>query len=259
MSDTAGTAAPVDGRTLLADLAQLHLRSTVPPLPKDDTAFVWQAQTGVVTALATRLLAYVLNVDEDEAAAFALWYQGLCEHGQALPTESYWIERHVAGPAGADIHEWIREAQDSAVAAAAYTQRPTTVGQLREGLGDDVLAQLIRGLGATWEEFAQHGYRRRNCVVPRCTREFDIRDLRSSDADSPDAAGWMHSRAVGFACPQHGPTLWGEQQHHPDWRSQDGGVALNCSCGWSSGRAAFRAHGITLYLVHALDVLKTAL
>ncbi|MEU5476744.1 hypothetical protein [Streptomyces mirabilis] len=258
MSDTAGTAAPVDGRSLLADLAQLHLRSSRPPLPKDAAAFGWQMQTAVVAALATRMLAYIQNVDEVRATDFALWYQGRFGDGPELLGESHWIERHVAAPAGADIHEWIREAKELAVAAAAYTQQPTPISQFRNGLGDDVLAKLIRGLGASWEEWEQHGHLRRSCIVPRCTRDFDFRDLRSSTVDSPEAAGWMHSSAVGFACPQHAQVLWGEQQHSPDWRSHDGGLALNCACGWSSGRAEFRAHGITLYLVHALDTLRAA-
>ncbi|MGW0336703.1 hypothetical protein ACWD0J_33495 [Streptomyces sp. NPDC003011] len=258
MSDTAGTAAPVDGRSLLADLAQLHLRSSLPPLPKDAAAFGWQMQTAVVAALATRMLAYIQNIDEDRAADFALWYQGRFGEGPELLGESRWIERHVAAPAGADIHQWIREAKELAVAAAAHTQQPTPISQFRNGLGDDVLAKLIRGLGAAWEEWEQHGYLRRSCVVPRCTRDFDFRALQSSDASSAEAAGWMHSSAVGFACPQHAQALWGEHQHSPDWRSQDGGLELNCACGWTSGRAAFRAHGVTLYLVHTLDVLKTA-
>jgi hypothetical protein len=258
MSETAGTAAPVDGLSLLTDLAQLHLRSTVPPLPKDYAAFIWQAQTGLLAALATRMLAYIQNADPAEASAFALWYQSLAEHGQALPTESYWIDRNVAGPAGADIHEWIRQAQELAADAAAYAQRPTPIGQLHAGLGDDVLAKLVSGLGAAWQEWEQHGHRRRTCVVPRCTRDFDLHDWCSSDTESPEAAGWMHSRAIGFACPEHARALWSEGQHFADWRSQDGGVALNCACGWSSGKVAFRTHGTTLYRVHALDVLRAA-
>ncbi|MFG2532776.1 hypothetical protein [Streptomyces sp. NPDC048516] len=107
---------------LVTDLAQMHLRSIASPLPQHPAAFGWQATAGGVAALAARLLDSLAQVDPAQADAIAGWYGDLVDHGSAQMGVYSWIKHSVAAPAGADIEQWMDEAQDLAVQAKAATE-----------------------------------------------------------------------------------------------------------------------------------------
>ncbi|MEU6016901.1 hypothetical protein ABZ826_23485 [Streptomyces sp. NPDC047515] len=99
-----------------------------------------------------------------------------------------------------------------------------------------------------WE---QEGTLFRMCVVPVCIRELNIAAVEP---------GWLQSRAVGYACPDHAVALWGDAggPHVPNWQRTDDSAVLRCTCGWDAGRTLFRGHGTTLWQAHALETLETA-
>ncbi|QKV98158.1 hypothetical protein HUT19_41290 (plasmid) [Streptomyces sp. NA02950] len=241
----------------LEGLARMYLRAGASPLPVNPATFGWQSTAGQLAALSARMLHFLHGVDPKYGAAFAGFYHGPTGDGPHPLGVGLRIERNIAQPAGADINAWVADAKQEAAAAFAYTSRPTSIADLGILLGDDALALLINGLGASWKEWEEHGSTRRVCFLPGCTREVDLVKAWSGE-DREQSEGWKSAPAVGFGCPDHASRLWaGEHQHQPAWTKEniDSTAQLTCTCGWASGKVAFRGHGITLYQVHALEVL----
>ncbi|GAA1110549.1 hypothetical protein [Streptomyces javensis] len=242
---------------VLEELARLYLRTVALPLPRNPATLAWQTTAGGLAALAARALYYVALDDSERAAALASFYRGPLGDGPHPLGVGLWIERNITKPAGADIDEWAAEAKEGAQAALAAASKPTGLRDLGAVLGDDVLALLISGLGASWKEWEERGSTRRLCFLPGCTHEVDL-VAAWSGTDGSHGEGWMSSSAVGYACPEHAARLWANDcQHIPAWQATGGGSSaeLRCTCGWASGAVAFRGHGTTLYQVHALEVL----
>ncbi|MER5302217.1 hypothetical protein ABT039_22540 [Streptomyces lasiicapitis] len=251
--------APQSAPELLEELAHMYLRTVALPFPRHPATFGWQITAGTLAALAARLLHHVQSTDPAVAAEFARLHHGAYGDGPHPIAVGRWLEQNIAEPAGADLAQWSAEAKQAAKDAREYTNAPTAAGKLGVLLGDDALSLLISGLGASWKEWDQHGSTRRRCFLPGCTAEFDLVHAWSGEGDA-QGKGWQSSTAVGFACPQHTDIFWtGENQHVPAWTSTgDDSAALECTCGWSTGTVEFRGHGITLYQVHALQVLRAA-
>jgi hypothetical protein len=245
---------------LLEDLARTHLRTVALPLPRNPATLGWQSTAGSLATLAARMLRFVDRVAPERAADYSAYYYGLFGDGPDPLGASLWFERNVAKPAGAEITDWVANAKEAAEKAFAYSSRPTGMADLGVLLGDDVLSLLIDGLGASWEEWEEHGSTRRTCFVPGCTREVDLTEAWAGEGGAR-TEGWMSSPAVGFCCPDHVSHLWaGDHQHLPQWSRPTiaDNAHLTCSCGWTSGVVRFRGHGTTLYGVHALEVLARA-
>lgn len=241
----------------LEDLAHLYLRTVVSPQPVNPATLGWQGVAGTLAALSLQTLHFLNGIDPKYGQAFADFYHGPLGEGPHQLAVGMWIERNVATPAGAEVTEWVERAEKEAEAAFAQASRPVGVTELAEHLGDDVLSLLATGLGASWKQWKEHGSAKRNCFVPGCLRELDIVEVWQGK-NGLHGEGWMSGSAVGFACPEHAGQLWAnDKQHIPSWSrptTQDT-TALECTCGWSSGPAAFRQHGTVLYQVHALEAL----
>lgn len=91
------------------------------------------------------------------------------------------------------------------------------------------------------------------CVIPSCMKQLHLDRAEK---------GWLHSKAVGYMCPDHVTVLWSGEQHHvPAWgyvdpASPSSGAVLRCSCGWRVSGTRFRGHGTTLWQVHTLEILE---
>jgi hypothetical protein len=105
-------------KTLLVDLAHIHLRCIAPPLPKHPGAMGWQAMSSSLTVLAARLLHVVQEVAPEKAAEIADWYAGPFGDGPDGMESTEWFAEAVAGPAGADFEEWIQDARARAERSA---------------------------------------------------------------------------------------------------------------------------------------------
>lgn len=254
----AALAIPDDPEDLLTHLAKLHLRATASPMPRHPAALGWQATAGALAALSTRLLDRVMRDNPHKAEEIAEIYSGPLGEGLNPFVETTWIGKVVAGPAGAELQDWLTEAETLAGVAFAHDQQPVGVAELGERLGPEILTQLISGLGESWKEWEERGSRRRLCFLPGCIRDFDLIASWAGEAGMR-SEGWMSSKAVGHACPEHASFLWaGGHQHTPAWTYTSDGSSgqLGCSCGWASGTVKFRGHGTTLYSVHALEALE---
>ncbi|MFF4409881.1 hypothetical protein [Streptomyces sp. NPDC001404] len=118
-TDSAASAAdttnvPDDPEDLLVHLTKVHLRATASPLQHHPGAMGWQATAG---ALAAWLLDHVIRDNPLKADAIATLYSGPLGEGPDLDAEVAWIGRVVAGPAGANLQDWITEAEQQARAA----------------------------------------------------------------------------------------------------------------------------------------------
>lgn len=113
MTDTTPTP-----QTLLTTLTHLHLQAATTPLPTNHAALGWQMHTAAVTSLAARLLHALATADPQQAAVVAAWYAGPFGDGPNPAGHLPWIDQHIARPAGADIDEWITDAQQRATHAA---------------------------------------------------------------------------------------------------------------------------------------------
>ncbi|MFF8910589.1 hypothetical protein [Streptomyces olivaceoviridis] len=107
---------------LLTELAQLHIRTIVPPSPKQPAAFGWQAIAGCQAAGFARALHALMEVAPEKAAEITDWFQGPFEEGPDPQEHTDWIERIVAKDVTV-LDKWIEEAQrlaeESAVSAEA--------------------------------------------------------------------------------------------------------------------------------------------
>ncbi|MFG2676988.1 hypothetical protein [Streptomyces sp. NPDC048445] len=129
MTDATAEAADTDvdasPGTLRTDLAQLHLRASVSPLPKHPAAMGWQMTAGSLAALASRLLDVVQSTAPDKAAEIAAWFAGPFGDGPDLEEHHDWVTDHVAG--SWDVTEaWIQEARQLAVQAQQATAHHET-------------------------------------------------------------------------------------------------------------------------------------
>ncbi|MFF3959157.1 hypothetical protein ACFYY1_39085 [Streptomyces sp. NPDC001890] len=145
--------------------------------------------------------------------------------------------------------EGLRQHLAEAMAMAAGSKAFIVPGPAREHPRSQWLAHADATVNALhrWE---QEGTLARLCTIPGCFHQLNIA--------SPHP-GWLHSRAVGYACPNHAAALWSElnDPHIPDWQYTDERAVLRCSCGWDAGRTRFRGHGTTLWQVHVLSVLES--
>jgi hypothetical protein len=106
---------------LLTELAQLHIRTIVPPSPKHPSAHGWQAIAGCQAAGFARALHALMEVAPEKAAEITDWYQGPFEEGPDPEEHTDWIERTVAKSTDV-LDEWITEARDLAVKSAEATE-----------------------------------------------------------------------------------------------------------------------------------------
>jgi len=105
---------------LLTELAQLHIRTIVPPSPKQPAAFGWQAIAGCQAAGFARALHALMEVAPERAAEIAEWFQGPFEEGPDPEEHTDWIARAVAKNVDV-LDEWIAEARELAVQSAQAT------------------------------------------------------------------------------------------------------------------------------------------
>lgn len=106
--------------TLRIDLAQLYLRATASPTPRDPAALGWQMETGSLAALASRLLDVVQRTAPRDAAEIADWFAGPFDDGPDLEEHTDWVGQRVAGDWGV-FQVWLDEARDLAVQAKEAT------------------------------------------------------------------------------------------------------------------------------------------
>lgn len=147
------------------------------------------------------------------------------------------------------LRQYIAEALAKEAGSKAFREDGTAWEHSRSawlGHADTALKALHR-----WE---QQGTLLRLCVIPACFKQLNITAVEP---------GWKQSTAVGYACPDHAPVLWGDSRPHvPQWgyrhpadpECREG--LLRCSCGWDAGPTRFRGHGVVLWQVHALEVLE---
>lgn len=110
--------------TLSIDLAQLHLRTTASPLPKQPAAMGWQMTAGSLSALASRLLDVVQRTAPGEAARIAEWFSGPFGDGPDLEEHHDWVTDNISG--SWDLTEkWIQEARQLAIKAKQATEAQT--------------------------------------------------------------------------------------------------------------------------------------
>lgn len=147
--------------------------------------------------------------------------------------------------------------------ALATAQQPFRMsGSEADLVAAAVMNVLGEDLRQAQEEWEKGGAALRTCLVPGCTRQFDL--IASMSGAEPErkiwsSAGWMQHRALSsHACPDHAQALWASGEHVPQWRHEsDGDIRLVCGCDWSSGEVHFRGHGVTLWKAHALEVLRS--
>lgn len=129
MTDTSDTRAP---EQLLVELAELHMRTHVSPLPTHPAAFGWQATAGSVSALAARALHALMQMAPEKAAEIAAWYEGPFGEGPVSTEHTRWTEKQVAGSRDV-VERWAAEAKSLAVQAAATEDWEKTVGARKVG------------------------------------------------------------------------------------------------------------------------------
>lgn len=105
---------------LRIDLAQLYLRATASPTPRDPAALGWQMTAGSLAALASRLLDVVQRTAPRDAAEIADWFAGPFDDGPDLEEHTDWVGLRVAGDWGV-FQVWLDEARDLAVQAKEAT------------------------------------------------------------------------------------------------------------------------------------------
>ena len=98
---------------LLAELAQLHIRTTVSPSPQHPAAFGWRAIAGCQAAGFARALHALMEVAPDRAAEVTGWFQGPFEEGPDPEEHTYWVERTVANGDLDLLEAWITEAREA--------------------------------------------------------------------------------------------------------------------------------------------------
>jgi hypothetical protein len=126
------TEIPQTSEELLAELAQLHIRTIVPPSPKQPAAFGWQAIAGCQAAGFARALHALMEVAPEKAAEITDWFQGPFEEGPDPEEHTDWIERTVAKDVDT-LDTWITEARELAVKSAEATaagEKAREAGQL---------------------------------------------------------------------------------------------------------------------------------
>jgi hypothetical protein len=116
--DTEKTQTPEE---LLVELAQLHIRTIVPPSPKQPAAMGWQAIAGCQAAGFARALHALMQVAPEKAAEITDWFQGPFEEGPDPEEHTDWIERTVAKDVNV-LDAWITEARSLAEEAKARTE-----------------------------------------------------------------------------------------------------------------------------------------
>lgn len=121
---------------LLTKLAQLHIRTIVPPSPKHPAAFGWQNIAGCQAAGFARALHALMQVAPDKAVEITDWFQGPFEEGPDPEEHTAWIEQTVAKNTDV-LDEWITEARALAVQStqaveAHDEQRAATITNISE-------------------------------------------------------------------------------------------------------------------------------
>ena len=108
---------------LLTELAQLHIRTIVPPSPKQPAAFGWQAIAGCQAAGFARALHALMEVAPDKAAEITDWFQGPFEEGPDPEEHTDWIERTVANGDLDVLEQWIQEGRRLAESSKEATEK----------------------------------------------------------------------------------------------------------------------------------------
>lgn len=121
MSTTPDTEKTQTPEELLTELAQLHIRTIVPPSPKHPAAFGWQATAGCQAAGFARALHALMEVAPEKAVEITDWFQGPFEEGPDPEEHTDWIERTVAKDPDV-LEEWINEARRLAEESQASTE-----------------------------------------------------------------------------------------------------------------------------------------
>lgn len=121
MTDTTETEATQTPEQLLVDLAELHMRTHVSPLPKHPAALGWQMTTGAMAAGFARALHALAEVAPEKAAEVTDWFQGPFGEGPDAEEHTDWTARHVAKSA-AVVEQWAAEARQLAVQAKEATE-----------------------------------------------------------------------------------------------------------------------------------------
>lgn len=122
MTDTTDTETETQTpEQLLVDLAQLHVRTLVSPLPKHPGAMGWQATAGSMAAGFARALHALNEVAPEKAAEITDWFQGPFEEGPDPEEHTDWTERHVAKSWDV-MDQWVEEARGLATEAKANTE-----------------------------------------------------------------------------------------------------------------------------------------
>lgn len=133
--DTEKTQTP---EALLTELAQLHIRTIVPPSPQLPAAFGWRAIAGCQAAGFARALHALMEVAPEKAAEITGWFQGPFEEGPDPEEHTDWIERTVAKDADV-LEEWIEEARRLAKSSKTATEE-------REAAELEPLTDLVKDL-----------------------------------------------------------------------------------------------------------------
>lgn len=113
------TEKPQTPEQLLADLAELHLRTLVSPQPKHPAAMGWQATAGSMAAGFARTLHALQQVAPDKAAELTEWFHGEFDEGPDPEEHTEWAERHIAKSPTVwqkwldDAHDLARQAQEA--------------------------------------------------------------------------------------------------------------------------------------------------
>ncbi|MFE7118843.1 hypothetical protein ACFU99_25835 [Streptomyces sp. NPDC057654] len=95
----------------------------------------------------------------------------------------------------------------------------------------------------------------RDCLIPGCLRQFDIRAAMSGRPPEANwsSQGWKQVRptvASGYVCPEHADIV---ERHRPRWtepqRDED---TLTCTCGWMSPTTIWQGYAVAAWQDHLL-------
>ncbi|MEU9014308.1 hypothetical protein AB0D12_31965 [Streptomyces sp. NPDC048479] len=124
MTDIETTTDDVESQTpdqLLVDLAELHIRTLVSPLPKHPAAMGWQATAGAMAAGFARALHALNEAAPDKAGEITDWFQGPFGDGPDPEEHTDWTEQVIA-KSPAVLEQWVTEAQELARGAKEATE-----------------------------------------------------------------------------------------------------------------------------------------
>lgn len=107
----------------LQGFAEVALRATASPLPRDPAAFGWQIIASRLAATAARLMVELNQVAPEQAARVAAWDAGPLGDGLGPMESTGWVIKNVLIPAGVDVDQALAEARAGAESAAVGEAR----------------------------------------------------------------------------------------------------------------------------------------